>query len=206
MQISSSYAYNNYDNPYAKVNETPMDSNEDKTKVQSLQEDRNVKIDNDDEKSKKTNTSSTSKDEELTPEEKQLVKDLQARDQEVRAHEAAHLAVAGSLAAGGASFTYQKGPDGKQYAIGGEVPIEVSEGRTPEETVMKARQIKAAAVAPANPSAQDMKIASTAAMMEMKALMEITAEKMEESNKENKTNPYDTSKNDNEDSPLDLIA
>jgi hypothetical protein len=50
----------------------------------------------------------------------QLAK-LQARDRAVRQHEMAHLAVSGGLATSGASFTYQKRPDGVNYAIGGEV-------------------------------------------------------------------------------------
>jgi len=45
---------------------------------------------------------------------------LKARDREVRAHEAAHTAAAGSLAKGGPSFTFQRGSDGRLYAVGGE--------------------------------------------------------------------------------------
>ena len=55
----------------------------------------------------------------LTREELEIVKQLKVRDQQVRAHEQAHLAAAGSLAQGGPSFSYQTGPDGKRYATGG---------------------------------------------------------------------------------------
>src|SRR5680860_898722 len=51
--------------------------------------------------------------------------DLKARDRDVRAHEAAHQA-AGGQHAGAMSFTYQRGPDGAQYAVGGEVSINMS--------------------------------------------------------------------------------
>ena len=61
----------------------------------------------------------------LTEQEVKQVQELKARDREVRAHEAAHLAAAGSLATG-VSFTYQRGPDGVQYAVGGEVGIDTS--------------------------------------------------------------------------------
>ncbi len=104
----------------------------------------------------------------LDQSEQQEVKLLQQSDSEVRAHEAAHQAAAGALG-GGASFTYQAGPDGRQYAVGGEVPIRVAPGRTPEETIENARQVRAAALAPADPSAQDLAVATSAAQMEAAA-------------------------------------
>ena len=109
---------------------------------------------------------------ELSMDERALLNKLQARDSEVKAHEAAHKAVGGALA-GSASYSYQKGPDGKMYAIGGEVPISMKEGQTPQETLTNARVIKAAALAPANPSAQDYAVASAATVMELKAQQEI---------------------------------
>lgn len=97
----------------------------------------------------------------LTQEQQQQVTALKRRDAEVRQHEAAHQAAGGSHA-GGASFTYQRGPDGKNYAIGGEVQIDVGAASTPEATAAKMDQIKAAALAPAQPSAQDQRVASMA--------------------------------------------
>lgn len=44
----------------------------------------------------------------------------------MRAHEQAHKTAAGGLAQGGATFEYQTGPDGKQYAVSGEVKIDTS--------------------------------------------------------------------------------
>ena len=104
----------------------------------------------------------------LDPKQQEEVKDLEARDREVRTHEAAHQAAAGGLG-GGASFEYETGPDGKSYAIGGEVPIDMSAGRTPEETIRRARQVRAAALAPADPSPQDMAVAAAASQMEAAA-------------------------------------
>ncbi len=96
-------------------------------------------------------------------------RELATTDREVRAHEAAHLAAAGGLAQGGASFDTVRGPDGRPYAIGGEVSIDVSPGRTPEETIAKAQQIRSAALAPADPSAQDYRVAAQAAQMAQQA-------------------------------------
>lgn len=115
----------------------------------------------------------------LTPDEQAQVRKLQARDREVRAHEAAHVAAGAGLASG-ASFTYQRGPDGVNYAIGGEVRISTSPGRTPEETIEKARQIQAAALAPADPSGQDRAVAAAAAAMAQEAQAELAQAKTEE--------------------------
>lgn len=104
-----------------------------------------------------------------------LVEQLKARDREVRAHELAHMAAGSGLVTRGASYTYQTGPDGQRYAVGGEVGIDVSKGRTPEETVRKAEQIRSAALAPAQPSAQDRQVAAEAGRMAMEARMEMAS-------------------------------
>lgn len=109
----------------------------------------------------------------LTEEERQQVTDLKKRDQEVRAHEQAHLAAAGGMARGGAAFSYETGPDGRKYAVGGEVQIVMRSGRTPEETIRNARQVQAAAMAPANPSSTDQQTAAAAARMEQDARAEL---------------------------------
>lgn len=116
-----------------------------------------------------------------TAQEKKVVDALKARDREVRAHEQAHVAAAGGLALGGPSYTYQYGPDGIAYAIGGEVNIDTSPGRTPEETIDKAKQIRAAALAPADPSDQDRAVAAAAAQLEAQAQQELAQRAAQES-------------------------
>lgn len=111
----------------------------------------------------------------MSPAEQRQLEALKQRDRQVRAHELAHLTAAGGLANGGATFSYQRGPDGVYYAIGGEVSISLREGRTPEETLANARTIKAAALAPADPSAQDRSVAAAAVAMEAKARSEQAA-------------------------------
>lgn len=115
--------------------------------------------------------------EKLSEDEKRLVTDLQSRDAEVRAHEAAHQS--GGASTGGASYTYQKGPDGKMYAIGGEVSISFQTGSTPQETIANAQAVITSALAPADPSAQDMAVASSAMVMMMRAQQQITQEAQE---------------------------
>lgn len=106
----------------------------------------------------------------LSPEAQEQLRKLRQRDAEVRAHEAAHLAAAGQYAAGGASYEYQQGPDGRQYAIGGHVDIDASSvPGDAEATERKAEQIRRAALAPGEPSAQDARVAAKAAQMSARA-------------------------------------
>ena len=140
----------------------------------------------------------------LDPNQLALLEKLQARDTEVRAHEAAHQAAGGGLT-GGASFTYQRGPDGRMYAIGGEVPISLKGGSTPEEKIANARQVEAAALAPANPSPQDFAVASKAKMMEIQAQQELLKEKMAENEGKKHYGSLDRS-NPQEDKKIDTTA
>jgi hypothetical protein len=116
-------------------------------------------------------------EEDLDSQEAEQVRDLKQRDAEVKAHEQAHMAAGGGLVQGAASYTYEKGPDGAMYAVGGEVKIDTSPARTPEQTIRKAQQIRRAALAPAQPSATDRAVAATASQMEAQA----RAEKIQES-------------------------
>jgi hypothetical protein len=114
---------------------------------------------------------------ELRPAERRLIEELRKRDRDVRAHEQAHLAAAGRYARGGVRFTYQVGPDGKRYAVGGEVPIDVSEvPGDPRATLQKAATIRRAALAPAHPSRADLAIASQAVRLATKAHQELLQE------------------------------
>ncbi|MDR1485305.1 MAG: hypothetical protein LBT09_10835 [Planctomycetaceae bacterium] len=141
-------------------------------------------------------------EDELTAAEKEQVSELEERDAEVRQHEAVHLAVAGQYAKGGAEYTYQTGPDGKKYAIGGSVSIDVSEVEgDPEATIAKMRQVAAAATAPAEPSSQDLKVAAAARQTEAKAKMELAQNKTEAINENNKTNATESKSESDESEP-----
>ena len=108
----------------------------------------------------------------LTPDEQKQVQKLKERDRQVRQHEQAHMTAGAGMITSGATFTYQKGPDGVNYAVGGEVGISTSPGRTPDETIQRAQQIQAAALAPADPSGQDRAVAAQAAQMAHQARIE----------------------------------
>jgi hypothetical protein len=115
---------------------------------------------------------------ELTTEEKTKVTKLQARDAEVRAHEAAHIAASGGMA-GAASYTYATGPDGKRYAIGGEVSISSPPTTDPAQALVNAERMQAAALAPANPSGQDRAVAARAASIAARARVAMAEEEAE---------------------------
>ncbi|MEY8262877.1 MAG: putative metalloprotease CJM1_0395 family protein [Bermanella sp.] len=108
-------------------------------------------------------------------EQRQLEADLQQiqklaeRDRAVRAHEQAHQSVAGEFA-GAMSLSTERGPDGKQYAVAGEVLIDTSEvANDPRATQDKAQTIRRAALAPADPSSQDRRVAALANQMAVAA-------------------------------------
>lgn len=109
----------------------------------------------------------------LTESELKELTELKARDREVRAHEAAHQAVGGQHA-GAISYSYERGPDGAQYAVGGEVPIDVSPvAGDPQATIEKMRVVRSAAMAPAQPSSQDRAVAAQAMQTMLQAQVEL---------------------------------
>ncbi|MGB7569780.1 MAG: putative metalloprotease CJM1_0395 family protein [Chitinivibrionales bacterium] len=127
------------------------------------------------------------KDDGFSEEDQEKVKELTKRDQEVRAHEQAHIAAGGQYVKGGATYQYQKGPDGKMYAVGGEVTIDTSPVKgDPQATVAKMEVVIRAALAPADPSGQDRSVAAQATQEEAQARQE-EAQSTNNSGKNEKT-------------------
>jgi len=120
---------------------------------------------------KKETTTSTAT--ELTPSEKSVITQLQATDTAVKAHERAHISAGAGVILSGANFVYQKGPDERLYAVGGEVAIDTASENEPEATVKKMQIIRAAALAPSDPSPTDYQVAATASMLQMQARLEM---------------------------------
>ncbi len=117
---------------------------------------------------------SSDEDKKKAQQEEKAVQDLKKRDAEVRTHEQAHK-TAGGQYAGSPAFEMTKGPDGQSYATGGHVNIDVSAiPDDPQATLNKMMQIKSAALAPAEPSAQDLKVAAKADMVAAAARSELS--------------------------------
>ena len=114
---------------------------------------------------------------ETSPQQQRLeqleIAELATRDREVRAHEQAHAAVGGSYA-GAPSYTYTHGPDGQRYAVAGEVSIDTSAvANDPQATLSKMEIVVRAALAPAEPSAQDLRVAAQAQVQMVQARVEL---------------------------------
>lgn len=126
----------------------------------------------------------------LSENDLKMIEELKVRDREVKTHEQAHKAVGGQYA-GAISYSYQAGPDGKRYAVGGEVPIDVAPiADDPQATIAKMTIVRSAATAPAEPSAQDQVVAAQASMLLAQAQAELAENRSEErgGDSENNTN------------------
>ncbi|MGJ8691725.1 MAG: putative metalloprotease CJM1_0395 family protein [Thalassotalea sp.] len=112
--------------------------------------------------------------------EQQEINELAQRDREVRSHELAHAAVGGPHT-GPPNYSFTVGPDGKKYATGGEVSVDLSTvSGDPQATITKLQKVHSAALAPANPSVQDTRVASQAARLILQAQSELLAQKLDQ--------------------------
>lgn len=119
--------------------------------------------------------------------DREQLRTLAARDREVRAHEQAHAAVGGQYA-GSPSYTFERGPNGVSYAVGGEVPISLpSGGGDPRAVLSAAEQVQRAALAPADPSAQDRRIAAQANQVAAEARSQLAEQLREKPTAEEST-------------------
>jgi hypothetical protein len=125
----------------------------------------------------KPGQTSSSRDQQSSAEElanTQIIRSLESRDKAVRNHENAHAGVGGSFT-GAPSYSYEIGPNGKKYAVDGEVSIDLTPiAGEPAQTIAKMNKVQAAALAPANPSAQDIRVAASAASIILEAQAELT--------------------------------
>ncbi|NUB24229.1 putative metalloprotease CJM1_0395 family protein [Azospirillum brasilense] len=141
----------------------------------------------------------------LTDDQQRQVQDLKRIDASVRQHEAAHQA-AGGPHAGGASFTFTRGPDGKNYATAGEVQVDAGAESDPEATVRKMDTVKAAALAPSDPSAQDLRVAQQADAMKIQAQQELRRKGAEPAGARNGDAPDGRDSGDDGARPSDTTA
>lgn len=141
-----------------------------------------------------------SADKQQQEQELKIVAELAARDREVRAHEQAHASVGGAFA-GAPTYTFEKGPDGVHYAVGGEVSISTGAiAGDPEATIRKADVVRRAALAPAQPSSQDQAVAAQATQMKIQAQIEL-AQQNQDAEAANSQQPRETQQSAADDSP-----
>jgi hypothetical protein len=107
--------------------------------------------------------------------EEKVINQLKIRDKEVRAHEMAHANIGGTTT-GAPSYTFEVGPDGKKYAVSGEVDVDLSiVPGDPQATIVKMQKVYAAALAPVSPSIQDTRVAASATQKILTAQSELLA-------------------------------
>lgn len=108
------------------------------------------------------------------------IADLVQRDREVRTHEQAHAAVGGQYA-GAPTYSFKRGPDGQRYAVSGEVGIDTAPvPNDPEATLRKMEIVLRAALAPIEPSPQDLRVAALAQAQAAQARVELAELRREE--------------------------
>lgn len=117
---------------------------------------------------------------ELTPAQRKQVEELRRIDATVREHEAAHLRNGRGVVTSGASFSFTYGPDGKAYAVAGEVGIDTSPEQKPEANIDKGRAIQVAALAPRDPSPQDYRVASVGGQLESRGRSDLADQQVQE--------------------------
>ncbi len=171
-------------------------------------DEQNKGKDDSDSESRSQGQAVESNSKELSQQEIEQVAKLRSRDREVKAHEQAHASTGGSLA-GAPSLDYTTGPDGKRYATSGEVSIDTSPvAGDPQATIQKLQQVQRAALAPANPSSQDRKVASQASSLINQAQLEISLEAVDSSQaaaNNAKASPQTNAENENPNTQLNPI-
>ncbi len=168
--IGQSKVYNVYQNQNATSNQIEeVDNNVKNTLGSSTVEEKQESLDV--EKEEKTSDND--------PEVQRQIQQLVTIENKVIAHEQAHMAAGGQFT-GGASFSYTVGPDGRRYISGGEVSISIPSSDDPEEQLRLLERVRQTALAPANPSPQDVSVASSAASQMGKVNSEISLKRAEE--------------------------
>lgn len=138
--------------------------------------------------------------EEIQMRELEQTRELSKRDREVRAHEQAHAAIGGQYASA-PSFTYERGPDGRLYAVEGEVKIDTSPiPNDPEATLEKAETIQRAALGVAEPSPADRAAAADARAMAADARAELLRQDEQQRTEQTEARSSDEEQ-DEDDSP-----
>lgn len=161
-------------NEYAGIIENKKQAEADKNSISGQSEQQSKEKNNG-----QNNENARGKSDIETFADEQLIKELKRRDQEVRRHEQAHAAVGGPHT-GAPTYEFTIGPDGQKYATSGEVSVDLSPvPGDPQATITKLQKVHAAALAPADPSVQDTRVAAQATRLILQAQSELLAEKLQ---------------------------
>ncbi|RUO26757.1 catalase [Aliidiomarina minuta] len=108
------------------------------------------------------------------------LQELRTRDREVRQHEETHASIGGRYASS-PQYEFEMGPDGRPYAVAGQVNIDITPiPGDPQATLQKMQIVRRAAMAPTQPSGADRQVAQEASLRENEARTELRQEQMTE--------------------------
>lgn len=122
---------------------------------------------------------------ELTPDQLDKVKRLKQQEEKVMRRVNSRLAAGGDICEK-PTFQYEIGPDGKRYKTAGEVKIDISPCKTPEETIAKMQRVKKAAMACGEPTKEDRAIYEEADRIAQMAQAQLNQERARQSAEERK--------------------
>lgn len=104
---------------------------------------------------------------------KRVLEKFKKSDSNIKAHEQSHAAGANTTSP--IKYSYQTGPDGKLYAVGGEVRLDTSIPKDPNEASFKLSKLQSAASVSDGMSSADSNIAIQASLNKM--LLQIKGDK-----------------------------
>jgi hypothetical protein len=114
------------------------------------------------------------------------IKEFQSINSTVRSHEQIHMAALGQYAGSIPAYNFITGPDGKSYAGGGSIKVDMSPvPGNPEATLSKANTILYASMATGNPSDADKSTAEKAFTLALQAKKEINKKQINSIHNEN---------------------
>ncbi|GAB4240605.1 MAG: hypothetical protein Kow0032_28360 [Methyloligellaceae bacterium] len=188
LQFSSPFAAREAGHPSPQAGSIDQTPDHREGRASGLSPERRVQPVQNAEKPRDPGKGTKANGEPLSEEEQRQVQKLKETDAKVRAHEQAHAIVGGPYASA-PSYEYTTGPDGKRYATAGEVQIDVSPEDDPEATIRKMDVVIRAALAPADPSPQDLQVARQAQTQRARARVELTRQREAERNQAHEAPP-----------------
>lgn len=111
-------------------------------------------------------------DTDLSLEDRQELARLQQQDITVRTRDMAYVAATAGVS-GGFTVRYETGPDGRRYAVEANVQLDTSDAATPEQSLAKARALRAALMSAGGDATRDASATARAAALEYRARAEI---------------------------------
>jgi len=113
---------------------------------------------------------------EMSDEDLREIAELKQRELTVRTRDMAWVAATTGVS-GGFTVRYETGPDGRRYAVEAEVRLDTTEAATPEQSLAKARAVRAALMGGGGDDSSQASAAARAAVLESRARAELARQR-----------------------------